>query len=103
VNAEITTKKEGSKWHGYIDGRPDFDETALSEEATRGKMEQLRDRIGPGGATMKLFGGRTCELIDGHRVPGKTSNIEVETSRGVIDRSECRHAQSEAMRGSAGA
>ena len=32
MNAEITTKKFGSKWHGYIDGRPDLDETALSEE-----------------------------------------------------------------------
>ena len=43
MNAEITTKKVGTKWHGYIEGRPDLDETALSEEAVRRKMEQLRD------------------------------------------------------------
>jgi hypothetical protein len=72
MNAEITTKKVGSKWHGYIDGRPDLDETALSEEAVRRKMEHLRDRIGTCGATTKLLGGRTCELIGGHRVLGTT-------------------------------
>ena len=72
MTAEITTKKIGSKWHGYIDGRPDLDETALSEEAVRRKMEQLRDRIGTCGAKTERFGGRTCELIAGHRVPGKT-------------------------------
>ena len=70
MNAEITTKKIGSKWHGYIDGRPDLDETALTEEAARRKMEQLRDRIGVCGAKTKLFGGRTCELIAGHHEPG---------------------------------
>ena len=74
MNAEITTRKVGTKWHGYIDGRPDLDETALSEEAVRRKMEQLRDRMGSCAATTKLFGGRTCELIDGHRVLGKTRN-----------------------------
>ena len=31
----ITTRKVGTKWHGYIAGRPDLDETALSEEAVR--------------------------------------------------------------------
>lgn len=71
MNAEITTKKVGSKWHGYIEGRPDLDETALSEGAVRRKMEQLRDRIGTCGAETNLFGGRTCELIDGHHVLGK--------------------------------
>jgi hypothetical protein len=71
MNAEISAKKIGSKWHGYIDGRPDIDETALTEEAVRRKMEQLRDRIGACGATTKLFGGKTCELIDGHQVVGK--------------------------------
>jgi len=72
MNAEITTQRVGSKWHGYIDGRPDLDETALSEEAARRKMEQLRDRIGRCGARTERFGGRTCELIDGHRSVGKT-------------------------------
>jgi len=57
MNAEITTKKIGSKGRGYIDGRPDPDETALTEEAARRKMEQLRDRIGIGvcGAKRKLL------------------------------------------------
>ena len=62
MNAEITTRKVGSKWHGYLAGRPDLDETALTEEAARRKMEQLRDRIGVCGAKTELFGGRTCEL-----------------------------------------
>lgn len=35
MHAEITTKKVGTKWHGYIEGRPDLDETALTEEAVR--------------------------------------------------------------------
>jgi hypothetical protein len=71
MNAESTTKRIGSKWHGYIVGRPDLDETALSEEAVRRKMEQLRDRIGTCGASTERFGGRTCDLINGHRGPGK--------------------------------
>ena len=71
MNAEITTKRVGSKWQGYIDGRPDLDETALTEDAVRRKMEQLRDRIGMCGAKTRLFGGKTCELIAGHHVLGK--------------------------------
>ena len=71
MNAEITTRKIGSKWHGSIDGRPDIGETALSEEAVRRKMEQLRKRIGTCGAKTNAFGGKTCELIDGHHLPGK--------------------------------
>jgi hypothetical protein len=70
MNAEITTGKIGTKWHGYIDGRPDVDETALSEEAVRRKMEQLRDRIGACNATTNRDGLRRCELIDGHHQPG---------------------------------
>ena len=70
MNAEITTKKVGTKWRGNINGRPDLEETALSEEAVRRKMEQLRDRIGACGAKTTLFGGKTCELIEGHHVPG---------------------------------
>ena len=71
MNAEITAKKIGSKWHGYIDGRPDLEETALTEEAVRRKMEQLRERTGACGVTTDLFGGRTCELIAGHREIGQ--------------------------------
>ena len=75
MKAEITTQKIGTKWHGYIDGRPDIEETALTEEAVRRKMEQLRDRIGACGAQTKLFGGRTCELIAGHREIGQPRTV----------------------------
>jgi len=70
MDAEITTRKVGTKWHGYSAGRPDLDETALTEEAVRRKMVQLRDRIGVCGAKTKLFDGRTCELIAGHHDAG---------------------------------
>jgi hypothetical protein len=75
MTATITTKKIGSKWHGYIEGRPDIDETALTEEAAIRKMEQLRDRLGICTATTRLFGGRTCELIAGHRVIGEQRTL----------------------------
>ena len=71
MNAEITTKKVGAKWRGSIEGRPDLDETALSEDAVRRKMEQLRDQIGTCGAMTRLFGGKTCQLIAGHHPVGK--------------------------------
>jgi hypothetical protein len=67
--------KVGTKWHGYIAGRPDLDETALTEEAVHRKMEQLRDRIGACGAKTNLFGGRTCELIAGHHELGEKHNV----------------------------
>ena len=70
MDAEITTRKVGTKWHGYIAGRPDLDETALTEETVLRKMEQLRERIGVCGARTKLFDGRTCELIAGHHELG---------------------------------
>ncbi|PYQ30112.1 MAG: hypothetical protein DMF56_10350 [Acidobacteria bacterium] len=71
MNADIATKKVGSKWHGSINGRPDLEETALSEKAVRQKMEQLLDQIGTCGSMTRLFGGRTCDLIAGHHVPGE--------------------------------
>jgi hypothetical protein len=70
MNVEIRTEKIGTKWHGYIDGRPDIDETALSEEAARRKVEQLRARFGTCGVKTTLFGGRTCQLVNGHCAPG---------------------------------
>lgn len=71
MNAEIRTQRVGTKWHAYLDGRPDIDETALSEEAARRKVEQLRDRLGACGAQTRLFGGRTCELVSGHFAVGE--------------------------------
>lgn len=66
MNAEIRTEQVGTKWHGYLDGRPDIDETALTEEAARRKVEQLLDRLGTCGARTPRFGGQSCELVDGH-------------------------------------
>jgi hypothetical protein len=66
MNAEIRTEKIGTKWHAYLDGRPDIDETALSEEAARRKVEQLRERLGTCDAKTERFGGRSCELVKGH-------------------------------------
>src|SRR5690348_2641297 len=70
MNAEIKTERVGTKWHAYLDGRPDVDQTALTEEAARRMVEQLRDRFGVCGAKTRLFGGRTCELVNGHHTPG---------------------------------
>jgi hypothetical protein len=80
-------RRPASKWQGYIDGRPDLDETALSEEAARRKMEQLRDRIGACGATTKLFGSRTCELIAGHHEPGAKRAVPPQRKHHVVRRS----------------
>lgn len=69
MNVEIRTAKIGSKWHGFIDGRPDINETGLSEEVARRKVESARARLGNCGAYTKRFGGRTCELVKGHVAP----------------------------------
>jgi len=69
MNAEIKTKRIGSKWHGFIEGRPDIDETALSEEVARRKIESVRARLGDCGSRTKLFGGLACELVKGHAAP----------------------------------
>ena len=86
VDAEISTRKVGTKWHGYIVGRPDLDETALTEEAVRWKMEQLRECIGICGARTKLFGGRTCELIAGHHESGQKQTVHRSGSITWFDR-----------------
>ena len=69
MNAEIKTKKIGSKWHGFIEGRPDIDETALTEEVARQKVESVRARLGDCGARTNLFGGHTCKLVKEHAAP----------------------------------
>src|SRR5438067_2428586 len=66
MDAEITTERVGMKWHAYLDGRPDIDQTALTEEAARRMVEELRDGFGPCGAKTNLSGGRTCERVRGH-------------------------------------
>jgi hypothetical protein len=69
MDVEIRTAKIGPKWHGFIDGRPDIDETALSEEAARRKAESVRAQLGNCGARTKLFDGRTCKLVKEHVAP----------------------------------
>lgn len=66
MDAEIRTEKIGTKWHAYLDGRPEIDQTALTEEAARRMVKQMRDRFGTCGAKTKLSGGRTCERVLGH-------------------------------------
>lgn len=69
MDVELKTQKIGSKWHGFIEGRPDIDETALSETAVRRKVESARTQLGDCGGATRLFGGRTCELVKGHKAP----------------------------------
>ena len=75
MDGAITLRKVATRWHGSIEGRPDLEETALSEIAVRRKMEQLRDRIGTCGAQTTLFGGRTCERIAGHHEAGEKRSL----------------------------
>jgi hypothetical protein len=67
MDAEIRSEKIGTKWHAYLDGRPDIDQTALTEEAARRKVEEMRDGFGVCAAKTKLLGGRTCDRVPGHR------------------------------------
>lgn len=69
MNVEIKTKQIGSKWHGFIEGRPDIDETALSEDVARRKVESVRARLGDCGSPTKRFGGHTCKLVKDHVAP----------------------------------
>jgi hypothetical protein len=75
MNAEITTEKVGTKWHAYLDGRPDIDQTALTEEAARRMVEQLRERFGACGAKTNRFGGRTCDRVSGHHGYGGKKTV----------------------------
>ena len=69
MDSEITTQKIASKWHGFIKGRPDVDETALSEEVVRRKVVRLREQLADCGSRTILFGGRACELVAAHVAP----------------------------------
>jgi len=104
MTAEIRTKKIGSKWHGFIEGRPDIDETALSESAAREKVESVRARLGECGAATRLFGGLTCELVKGHvaRVGERLQHardgkvwidVAPEDGAGVIESADLRNAR----------
>ncbi len=40
----IRTEKIGGIWHGYLEGHPEVDERALTEEIARRKVESLIKR-----------------------------------------------------------
>jgi hypothetical protein len=40
---KITTRKIGGIWHGYLDGHPEIDERALTEEIARQKVKRILD------------------------------------------------------------
>jgi predicted RNase H-like HicB family nuclease len=40
---KITTLKIGGIWHGYLEGHPEIDERALTEEIARQKVERILD------------------------------------------------------------
>jgi hypothetical protein len=41
---KVTVRKEGTMWHGYIEGHPEVDERGLTEEVARRKVETIRDK-----------------------------------------------------------
>jgi hypothetical protein len=41
----ITTEKIGGIWHGYLEGHPEIDERALTEEIARRKVESVAKRL----------------------------------------------------------
>jgi len=75
MDSEITTKRIGSKWHAFIAGRRDVDETALSEAAAREKARRLRQQLGDCGARADRFEGISCALVRGHE-PAVGRDIE---------------------------
>jgi len=43
---KITTQKTGGIWHGYLEGCPEVDERALTEEIARRKVERRVAALG---------------------------------------------------------
>ena len=41
----IRTEKIGGIWHGYLDGHPEVDERALTEEIARRKVASVKERF----------------------------------------------------------
>ncbi len=44
---KITTQKTGGIWHGYLEGHPEVDERALTEEIAVRKVQRIIERLGP--------------------------------------------------------
>jgi hypothetical protein len=43
LRMKITTRKIGGIWHGYLEGHPEIDERALTEEIAQQKVERILD------------------------------------------------------------
>lgn len=41
----VTVKKTGGIWHGYLEGHPEVDERALTEEMARVKVERIVQKL----------------------------------------------------------
>jgi hypothetical protein len=41
----VTVQKTGGIWHGYLEGHPEVDERALTEEMARVKVERIVARL----------------------------------------------------------
>lgn len=42
---KIRTQKTGGIWHGYLEGHPEVDERALTEDIARQKVERIVARL----------------------------------------------------------
>lgn len=42
---QVTAQKIGGIWHGYVDGHPEIDERALTEEIALRKAREMAARI----------------------------------------------------------
>jgi hypothetical protein len=51
-------RKEGSKWHGYIEGRPEVDETGLTYEVAKRKVESVAAQLASNGEKQNKSGSR---------------------------------------------
>lgn len=45
LRMKITVKKIGGMWHGYLEGHPDVDERALTEEMANIKVQRIVARL----------------------------------------------------------
>jgi len=43
---KITVQKTGGIWHGYLEGHPEVDERALTEEIAVRKVQRIVERLG---------------------------------------------------------
>ncbi len=44
---KITVQKTGGIWHGYLEGHPEVDERALTEEIAVRKVQRIIERLEP--------------------------------------------------------